>query len=340
MGAMTGPSWFEAYDVALEPLFAARGLLDALSVAAEQGMLESLRSPTSEHDLVAGSGLAAAQVRSLVEVLDLGGVVRAVEPSGWQLTEVWLALTGPDAFTAIEDTLAASDVDRAAIRSLGSSHGYGDIDAAARLSYAKAISPNPFNEGAVARTRAVNEADPDVEVLRAGGLALELGCGVAGRILTALRGMPRARAVGVELAPDLADEARRRAVALGCADRFEVVVGDAADFHRPAAFDSGFWSQFFFPEGARAGALRTALDCLRPGAVLRAPLLGDPEEVAADPRGEQARSRAAMRIVLGAWGVPDRTPDELVAEIADAGFVDVAALRLPHGGWGVRAVRP
>lgn len=340
MSAMSGPSWFEAYDAALEPLFAARGLLDALTVAAERGLLDALRSPTSEADLVAGSALDASQVRSLVEVLDLGDVVRAVEPASWQLTGPWLALTGPGAFATLGDTLAASDVDRAAIRSLGSPDGYGDIDAAARLSYAKAISPNPFNEDAVAGSARVTASDPDFESLRVGGTALELGCGVAGRILTALQGMPRARAVGVELEPDLADEARRRAEALGLADRFEVVVGDAAHFDRPDAFDSGFWSQFFFPEHARDGALGTALRSLRSGAVLRAPLLGDPEDLAADPRGEGARSRAAMRIVLGAWGVPDRTPDELVDEIAAAGFVDVAALRMPHGGWGVRAVRP
>lgn len=63
--------------------------------------------------------------------------------------------------------------------------------------------------------------------LSAGERHLELGCGLAGRILCLLQAYPAMTAVGVERAPDLAAEARRRAERLGVADRFVVVVSDA-----------------------------------------------------------------------------------------------------------------
>jgi trans-aconitate methyltransferase len=166
-------------------------------------------------------------------------------------------------------------------------------------------------------------ADPDLAALRDGGTLLELGCGVAGRTLALLQGVPDLRVVGLELAEDLAAEARSRAEALGVADRFEVVLADATTFDRPGAFDVVFWSQFFFPAASRRAALGVAFASLRPSGIVQAPLAGDFPTMRAEPDGGQARYYAVSRVVYESWGVPERTPEQLAAELEEAGFVDV-----------------
>jgi len=47
-----------------------------------------------------------------------------------------------------------------------------------------------------------------------------------------------------------------------------------------------------------------------------------------------------FRVVLGSWGVPDRSADQLVAELEAHGFVDVEAGRGPFGNWRVRGRLP
>ena len=89
-------------------------------------------------------------------------------------------------------------------------------------------------------------------------------------------------------------------------------------------FDVVTWSQFFFVDADRPGALATAYVALRPGGLLLAPLLGDDEAAAADPHGPEARNLAMAQVVHGGWGVPARTGAALVAELTAAGFLDVA----------------
>jgi SAM-dependent methyltransferase len=173
-------------------------------------------------------------------------------------------------------------------------------------------------------------SDPDQEVLTRGGTHLELGCGVAGRVLTTLQAVPAMRAIGVEISPDLAAVARDRADRLGLADRFEVLVQDAAEFDREACADTVFWSQWFFPEPSRAGALAAAFRALKPGGVLTATLMATVGDERALAMGE---------VSLAGWGVPARTGEELVDEVGRAGFLEAEVV--DRGGLTrVRAVRP
>jgi SAM-dependent methyltransferase len=332
-------SFDDAHDAVLGPLLLARGVLDLVHVAQERGLLTALREPSTAPDLAAATGLPAVAVASLVEALELNEVVER-SGDGYRLSAPWMVLTGDTAMSPLESLLESSDVERALLRALGGRVDYWTMSSEQRLSFARGISPDPFAPGLVAGMGAALGRDPSYDVLRTGGNLLELGCGVAGRVLAMLQALPGMTAVGIELSEDLAAEARRRTVALGLTDRFEVVTTDAAAFDRPDAFDRGYWSQFFFAEAGRGPALATMLRSLRSGGLLEAPLLGDPEELAADPRGRMARERSVFRVVLGSWGVPDRTADELVAEFADAGFVDVEAGRGPFGNWRVRGRRP
>jgi hypothetical protein len=181
--------------------------------------------------------------------------------------------------------------------------------------------------------------DPGRAAMADGGRLLELGCGVAGRVLTTLRAMPELHAVGVELSADLAGEAERRAHELGLTDRFEVVCADAATYRADEPFDFGFWSQFFFPEDARSGALRTMHACLLPGGFADAPLGADFDKMRADPNGDESRSWAIFRVILDSWGVPERDPDTLMTDFRNAGFEDVRVVARNEGPI-VRATRP
>ena len=90
-----------------------------------------------------------------------------------------------------------------------------------------------------------------------------------------------------------------------------------------AAFDVAFWSQFFFPASSRGGALEVLFESLRPGGIVQAPLAADFPAVRADPHGSEARYYTLSRVVHESWGVPERTPELLAAELEGAGFVEV-----------------
>ncbi|HVU73356.1 MAG TPA: class I SAM-dependent methyltransferase [Mycobacteriales bacterium] len=317
---MGEPSFFEAYDEALTPLIAANNLLQLVARAEDVGLLGALREPSPVAELAAQVGVDADTASTLCTALFAWGIVDEGE-GGYRLTAPWRALTDDGAFVALGVAIAGGLVDGRLIR--GGADTYWTMPSADRVAYARSISPNPYSDALVAAFRADMENDPTLAPMLDGGRLLELGCGVAGRILTTLRAAPKLHAIGVELTEDLAAVARKRAEDLGVADRFEVVCADATTFRADEPCDFGFWSQFFFPAATRPAALAVLMANLRSGAHMWAPLPAKHELIAADPRGEEARTHALHRIVLGSWGVPERSADELAAELADAGFVDV-----------------
>jgi SAM-dependent methyltransferase len=327
------PTWFEAYDDVLTPVLGPYGLVNVLLGAESCGFLAALEEATGIEGLAAATGLPERRTRALVETLVAYEVVEPHQ-GGYRLTPSWLALRASDAYATLSDTLASAEIEGRLLRDAAAGADYWTMPAADRLVFARAISPNPFAPSLVEAFRTQLSQDPDVAPLVAGGRLLELGCGVAGRVLTMLQALPRMTAVGVELSEDLAAEARRRAEALGVSDRFEVVCGDAATFSRPESFDVAFWSQFFFAEDARAGALRTLLVSLRAGGIAQAPLLGDDPQPD-DEHGAEARHRATFRMILDGWGVPDHDRDGLSGEFSSAGFVDVRYV----GGGGAGPLR-
>ena len=106
-----------------------------------------------------------------------------------------------------------------------------------------------------------------------------------------------------------------------------MVCCDAADFADDEPFDYGFWSQFFFAEHARPGALATLRRSIRSGGRVVAPIGADVEEIRANPTSIQAWDWWMFRVMLASWGVPEREPGQLVAEFEDAGFDAVTVIR-------------
>lgn len=331
----SGMGYFEAYDRIWIPLTNSVALMDLLARLEPTGVLEELRGPISAARLGERSGLDDATATALLGALELSGVVQR-NGDDFALTPGWLALTDPGAFNSLRTMIAGQDALSRVLRALGN-RTYWDTSKEDRLAMARAASPDPYSDAFVQAYRASLEQDRVGRAILEGGRFLELGCGVAGRILLTLRAAPRLTAVGIELSEDLAAEAERRAHELGLSDRFTVVCGDAADYVAPEPFDFGFWSQFFFPDHARGPALAVMMASLRPGASFQAPVGADPEAVRLDP--EAAKDHAIWHTMLRSWGVPERTVDGLRDEVRAAGFTDVEVVAREVGP-AVRARRP
>jgi len=329
-------SFFEAYEQVLTPLFNASNALALITRAEEVGLLSALRVPRDVAALAAATGLDASTVATQCRALTAVDVV-VRDGDAFVLSPAWLALTDAGAFVPLHLALGGNAVEGRLLRNGGS---YFDLSADDRVVYAKSVSPDPFSDQLVAAVGADIVKDPDRAGMADGGRLLELGCGVAGRLLTTLRAMPKLTAVGIELTDDLAAEAVHRAQQLGLADRVEIICVDAAEYRTDEPFDFGFWSQFFFPSSTREAALETLMACVRPGGFIQAPLGPDFDKLKSDPDGPLARDFAIWRTVLDAWGVPERDPDALIAEFETAGFVDVAMTKNEGAGPRVRATRP
>lgn len=329
--------YFEAYEQALTPLATANSLLQLVARAEEAGLMTALRTPVSVVDAAAQTDLDESSVATLCRALV---TLNVAESNGTTvaLTAAWQALTDPGAYVPLQLALAGIEIDGRLHRARAGDT-FWSMPAADRITYARSISSDPYSDQLVEAFRSDLTHDPDRAGMAEGGRLLELGCGVAGRVLTTLRAMPQLHAVGVELSADLAAEAQRRSVELGLADRFDVVCVDAAEYDTTESFDFAFWSQFFFPEAARAAALATLRRVLRSGAVVHAPTGANFAAIDADPQGPQARDFVLWRTVLEAWGVPERRPEQLIAEFEAAGFEDVRVLERP-GSPVVRARQP
>lgn len=332
MGEM---GYFEAYDAVWTPLTNSVAVLDLLARLEPTGVLEELRGPTSPAEVAARAGLDSATVATMLEALELSGVVER-SGEGFVLAPAWKALTGPGGFAPLRTLIAAQGACSQVLRTLGT-RDYWELDREDRLAMARAVSPDPFSDEFVAAYRSSLEQDPVGRTVLGGGRFLELGCGVAGRILTTLRAAPGLTAVGVELSEELATEAERRASELGLSDRFTVVCGDAADYVADEPFDFGFWSQFFFPDDARGPALAVMMASLRPGASFQAPVGVDPDVARRHP--ETAKDFALWHTMLRSWGIPERTVATLRDEVVAAGFVDVEVVAREVGP-AVRGRRP
>jgi len=316
--------FFAALEAALTPLTTARGLLAVVERAEREGVLRVLRNGGSVADVAQRTGSSHVSARTLCAALVANGVAEPVAV-GYRLTPFWRALTADDAFIPLRDVLAQSRVIDVMLSRPEAT--YASIPVADREAFARAVSPNPYAPELVDRVGRDIAADRWWAPMIDGGRYLELGCGIAGRMLTLLQAMPMLRAVGVELDSHLAEHARRRAKDLGLQDRVEIITADATTYRADEPFDFGFWSQWFFPSATRDAALASLFANVRSGGVVRSPVFGDHERMAAEPYGSDARIYALDRVMLDSWGVPERTPEQLQTEFAAAGFIDVTVER-------------
>jgi SAM-dependent methyltransferase len=289
--------------------------------ALDAGLLQRCLRPVPRATLMQESDAAPDVVTALLEALVVTGVLERVDDS-LLVAELWRPFCGPDARTLLHDALLLGEA-RARLLRQALGGATWSTDPEDQLAIARGVTWNPATDLAVWQRRRSAQKVPELaDALSRGGRYLELGCGVGGAMLALVRAFPGVSAVGVEIAPELAAVAARAASELGVAERVRIVTADAVDFADPDRFDVCFWSQFFFPTESRGGALAAALAALRPGAVLVAPA-PDVSIPSAEPYDDDARDSATERVLWATWGVPARSPHELVAEVQSAGFVDV-----------------
>lgn len=306
----------------LEPLLAARQLLDLVEVAEETGVLALLADGATADDVANAADLDPRTAQAVLDALLAGAIVER-PADRYVLTDDWRDATSSGAFNPIGAALRGRRVGSNLLRSLGTdgTHDYWTASAADRIALAASVSPDPIEGGAIPMfERMADSGHPYESAVREAGRALELGCGLAGSTLSHLVAYPNLRSVGVEISDDLATEAERRAEVLGIADRFTVVRADAADFDDPDTFDVGFWSQFFFPAPSRAGALSTLFRLVRSGGTVAAPVRWYDEERGGGPTSTLAQTHALFRVLAQTWDVPDRNPDQVADEFESAGF--------------------
>jgi SAM-dependent methyltransferase len=333
------PEWVRALG-RLEELERAATTFALLRGAHRAGLLRAVAERTCDATtLAAGLGLGESRVAAALQVLAAHGLAVEGRDATWRLAPGWSELVDGTTPMSLAGYLGLGRVwaEQFAV-ALDRGLDYWQLEPADRLEVATGISPDPRAAATVAMARGLVESLPGVTgALESGGRVLELGCGLASRLCALLQAFPAARAVGVELDGSLVDAARARAADLGVTDRLELVAGDAAAYDGAGGFVLANWSQFFFPEASRAGALAAALRSLRPGGWISMPVIW----TGAPPPAGSAEDRelAEMRLVLDLWDVPMRTVAEVTAEVEAAGFVDVHDRPAP-GFHVVRARRP
>jgi SAM-dependent methyltransferase len=326
----------------------ARAALDSLDLTAlalvrgalQGGLLTLAREPFTPTQFAEIVQLDKAHVAAVCAALDAYGIL-ARDGDSYRLEDSWMVLTRSDLPFPL-DTMIDFAFARAYILHdmIAGSSNYWTTSPELRLAFAKGVSPDPMSPHSprLLQHRYQESSTEIHELFSAGARYLELGCGVAGALLSLLQAYPKVTAVGVELAQDLLEEAQRRAVSLGLEDHVQFINMDARDFRESKSFDIVFWSQFFFPTESRAAALQTAWRALKPGGFLYAPLAGEPLIASENLRTDAGKRFTLARLLYGQWGIPYRTDEDLEREIKDAGFSDVQLNKSPIGG-GISARR-
>lgn len=306
----------------LTPYLSGVELLGLLHGTFVSGMLDAARTPSSPAEIASAINMDQGRVVEFCMMLDAHGIF-VKENENYRLADKWAVLIAREAPFTFQNILHGTFARAKALQVAASgSTDFWTLTPDDRLALAKGSSVDPTSpNSAIVLKSKLRENMPELhEVLTAGARYLELGCGVAGGLLSLLRAYPNITAVGVEIAADLVEEARRRAVILGVNDRVVFWQGDARDFREQEAFDYVFWSQFFFPVSTRLPALQTAFNALKPGGVLIAPMQGDPSVINEHLHTEAGQAYTRSRVMFGSWGIPPQTRQELQQELEQAGF--------------------
>ncbi|MEU8074576.1 class I SAM-dependent methyltransferase [Catellatospora citrea] len=295
-----------------------------LKAVHDRGWTTFLAQPRTEAELTGFAGVGPERVAHVVAALEAFGLT--VREDGLiRLDPSVGELILDDGLYALADIVGHAATLNSALSHAVDPSGPPPLTGAQALAVAEGSVWRP-GPGGRELYRKLLEAVPEFASAVRNGRLLDVGCGVAGATLTAATMLPGMRATGLELVPEVAEEARRRAAALGVDDRFQILALDVRHFHETEAFDAAFWAQPFFPSDTRAAALRSIRRALRPGGVLIV------QEMEREPSDDAERPGFALRrLVFDGWGVPfARTAEELAAEAEEAGFetVRVAASQL------------
>jgi SAM-dependent methyltransferase len=293
---------------------AAAQSLALVEAAYEHGWMAFLTEPRHVADLGAVAGLTVDRARAVVTALAAIDVVVTDGDQVWLSGPYAEALSSQAPFT-LDDRLAEARMMRRLVaESVSAQRSMPDEQDALVVVNAYGLRPTSVAQDLFGQFRS---ALPELTDAVRAGRYLDVGCGVAGFLLSTAQVFPAMRGVGVEVVPAVAAEAERRARAVGVADRVEVRGIDARKLTDEDAFDVAFWAQPFFPASTRPGVLVAIHRALRPSAAL---YMQEMERLPEDP--EEARAFALCRLIFSGWDVPFAASAEALAdEAANAGYV-------------------
>ena len=204
------------------------------------------------------------------------------------------------------------------------------LDAPAMLRDSRRLHLNDQDGSVIARSTRVIQPFVEEAVRRALDRRspvrlLEVGCGSGTYVRYAAQLNPRLSALAIDLQPEVAAEAAENMAVWGIADRVETRQGDIRTLDLEPQFDLVTLHNniYYFPEDERTAVLRHARSLLAPGGKL---LLTT-----------SCQGGGLSLEVLNLWfsyaefGGPLPHADELLAQLADAGFADVTARSLIPG---------
>lgn len=273
--------------------------LALLHTAVRSGLLARLEAPHTPEELGGDVPLVAAVCKALA----LAGVLAETD-GRYQLTPQFGAALDASMMLPLRGLLEGL---QARVEALQESQGYEG--SATSIAEGATLNPlSPVTEAVIGEW--VQKYAPE---LQWGERHCEFGCGVGGGLLFTLRQAPGMKAVGIERHPEVIERARHAAELLGLSSRVEFRCQDVAEMTEEAAFDTGFWSQSFFPDETRGPALQAIRKAMKKDGWLLVPGFegGEPS----DQLGYHLD-----RLVFRTWGVPARSRAELEAELQEHGF--------------------
>lgn len=302
-------------------------LLALIEACERAGWLSQLQEAVNPDALAAFAGVERELADDVFAVLVAAEIVEEADGL-FSLSAQFAALTADASGVSLDTVLGLAALQRARLTEVLAGSDEKSMRGEQALALARAWGMRPTQGSAALYATIYAAVSPLRDRLAAGGTFLDVGCGVGGALLITAQLFDGVRAVGLEIVPEIAEEARRRAAAVGLDKHVEVRCLDARALAERDAFDAAYWAQEFFDEAARAEVLATILRALRPGGLLML------QELFPDATATGQLSLSASLDRLFYRGIGARygaSAQALVSEATVAGFAHEQTAETPLG---------